>query len=95
MEKVNFSKAGPYNRPRRESRHYASCVCNREAPPQWQPQMHSSIRGKGGGPPKDCLSFESNSNEGEDGKSNQPPSHQYHHDGEGCHLIRTLISHGA
>jgi hypothetical protein len=47
MEKVNFSKAGPYSKPRRESRHYASRVCSREAPPQWQPQMHLSIRGKG------------------------------------------------
>jgi hypothetical protein len=73
MEKVNFSKVGPYSGPRKESRHYASHVSSRETLPQHQPQMHSSIRGKRGGPPKDPLNSESDLDEGEDGKRSQPP----------------------
>jgi hypothetical protein len=47
MEKVNFSKVGPYSGLGRESRHYASHVSNREALPQQQSQLHLSIGGGG------------------------------------------------
>jgi hypothetical protein len=35
--------------------------------------MHSSIGGKGGGPPKDPFSSKSDLDKGEDGKRSQPP----------------------